>query len=88
MVDSITLQRVITLLHGQRLVPAKKVLYEMRAQAWDPAEIVLYNTAIQFINNNNHLDAIVVLQDPARFDVSFVHNVNTHKPACARRLSF
>ena len=61
-----TTDRASRLILQRRLIPAKKLLYELRAQASDPADAALYNTAIQYLHHNKPDDAARILEDRSR----------------------
>ena len=57
--------RVSRLILQHRLIPAKKMLYQLRAEA-SPEDAAMYNQAIQYLHHNQPQDAARVLEDRTR----------------------
>jgi len=64
--DFANAQKVSGLIIKRRLIPAKKMLYELRSRASNPEDVARYNTALLYLLQDRLPEACSVLEDRAR----------------------
>jgi hypothetical protein len=67
-------QRAYGLIQKHALLPAKKLLFELRHKAVDPEDVARYNTAILYLGQNKPDDAMRILQDPTKMGSQLLLN--------------